>query len=220
MAKLIENTFRHVNIALVNELAIVARELDVDIWEAIRAAATKPFGFMPFWPGPGVGGHCIPIDPSYLSWRVTQRLGYSNGFIEHANGINRKMPRYIVDRVTQLLNDNGIAVKGANILVIGAAYKPGVADLRDSPALQVMEHLSNRGAVVSYHDEFVPELSLPSGNLTSAPLTEELLGSHQCVVILTAQAGIDWEWVAARSRLVFDTRGATHRLDAPNVQRL
>ncbi len=220
MAKLIENTFRHVNIALVNELAIVARELDVDIWEAIRAAATKPFGFMPFWPGPGVGGHCIPIDPSYLSWRVTQRLGYSNGFIEHANGINRRMPRYIVDRITQLLNDNGIAAKGAKVLAIGAAYKPGVADLRDSPALDVIELLAKRGAVVSYHDEFVPEVSLPTGDLTSVPLTEDMLRNHDCVVILTAQERVDWQWVVDKGPLIFDTRGVTGSMDLPNVARL
>jgi UDP-N-acetyl-D-glucosamine dehydrogenase len=220
LAKLIENTFRHVNIALVNELAIVAKELDVDIWEAISAAATKPFGFMPFWPGPGVGGHCIPIDPSYLSWRVTQRLGYSNGFIEHANGINRRMPRYIVDRVTQLLNDNGIPVKGAKVLAIGAAYKPGVSDLRDSPALEVMELLAKRGAVVSYHDEFAPEISVPTGKLTSVPLTDDTLRNRDCVLILTAQAGVDWQWVVEKGPLIFDTRGVTERIERPGLERL
>lgn len=221
MAKLIENTFRHVNIALVNELAIVARELNVDIWEALRAAATKPFGFMPFWPGPGVGGHCIPIDPSYLSWRVNQLLGYRTGFIEHANEINRRMPGYVVSRIAELLNEAGKALKGAHILCIGASYKPGVADLRDSPAVEVMTLLADRGATISYHDEFVAELTLNGGgSLESIPITKENLSRHDCVVVLTTHPGIDWELIARESPLVFDSRGAIPSSEFPNVSRL
>ncbi|TMK84846.1 MAG: nucleotide sugar dehydrogenase, partial [Actinobacteria bacterium] len=161
MAKLVENTFRQVNIALVNELAIMAREMDVNIWEALSAAATKPFGYMPFWPGPGVGGHCISIDPSYLSWRAGQRLGYRISFIEHANEVNNRMPTYVVARVGEALNDAGKAVRGSKVLAVGVTYKPGVDDLRESPSLAVMERLAAKGADLSYHDPFVPELHLP-----------------------------------------------------------
>ena len=156
MAKLIENTFRQVNIALVNELAMLSRDLGVDIWEALRLAGTKPFGYVPFWPGPGVGGHCIAIDPSYLSWRVGQQLGYGVGFIEHANEVNRKMPAYVVSRLGEALNDVGRPIRGSRILVLGVAYKAGVNDDRESPSLEVLERLLDKGAVVGYHDPYVP----------------------------------------------------------------
>jgi UDP-N-acetyl-D-glucosamine dehydrogenase len=220
MAKLVENTFRQVNIALVNELAIMAREMDVNIWEALSAAATKPFGYMPFWPGPGVGGHCISIDPSYLSWRAGQRLGYRISFIEHANEVNNRMPTYVVARVGEALNDAGKAVRGSKVLAVGVTYKPGVDDLRESPSLAVMERLAAKGADLSYHDPFVPELHLPDRVLASRALTEEEVARQDCVVLLTAHPGTDVRMLVRTAVLLFDSRGATVGMDAPNVVRL
>jgi UDP-N-acetyl-D-glucosamine dehydrogenase len=220
MAKLIENTFRQVNIALVNELAVLARELRVDIWEALRAASTKPFGYMPFWPGPGVGGHCIAIDPSYLSWRAGQQTGYHIGFIEHANEVNNRMPAYVVSRIGDALNDAGKPLRGSRVLAIGVTYKPGVDDQRGSPSLAVMERLAAKGAEVTYHDPFVPSLQLSETFLESRELTEELLASQDCVAILTAHPSVDYPLVAGVASLVFDARGATMGIDAPNVVRL
>ena len=220
MAKLIENTFRQVNIALVNELAILARELGVDIWEALEAASTKPFGYMPFWPGPGVGGHCISIDPSYLSWRAGQQLGYRIGFIEHANEVNNRMPDYVVSRVGEALNDAGKPIRGARILAVGVAYKPGVDDRRQSPSLAVMERLEDKGARIGYHDPFVDEIRLGERTLHSRPLEDDTLADQDCVLILTAHPGIDIRRVARTAPLVFDTRGVTAGFDEPNVTRL
>jgi UDP-N-acetyl-D-glucosamine dehydrogenase len=220
MAKLIENTFRQVNIALVNELAILAKELGVDIWEALQAAATKPFGYMPFWPGPGVGGHCISIDPSYLSWRAGQQLGYRIRFIEHANEINNRMPDYVVARLGEALNDAGKPIRGSRILAVGVTYKPGVDDRRESPSLTVLERLYRRGAVVTYHDPFVPRLGVNSHQLSSLPLTEENVAMQDAVVILTPHPRIDYRMLVRNAPLVFDTRGVTVGMDAPNVIRL
>jgi UDP-N-acetyl-D-glucosamine dehydrogenase len=220
MAKLIENTFRQVNIALVNELAVMAKELDVDIWDALAAAATKPFGYMPFWPGPGVGGHCIAIDPSYLSWRVGQQLGYRTGFIEHANEVNNRMPDYVVNRIADVLNDVGKPIRGSNIMAVGLTYKSGVDDLRGSPALEVLERLLARGGNVAYFDPFVPSLSLGARDLWSAPLTEEVVGGQDCVALLTVHPELDVRWLVRHSRVLFDTRGVTKGIDAPNVIRL
>jgi UDP-N-acetyl-D-glucosamine dehydrogenase len=220
MAKLVENTFRQVNIALVNELAILAKELDVDVWEALQAAATKPFGYMPFWPGPGVGGHCIAIDPSYLSWRAGQQRGYRIGFIEHANEVNNRMPSYVVARIGEALNDHGKPLKGSRILAIGVTYKAGVDDLRESPPLSVMDKLASKGADVSYHDPFVPEMELRDRMLSSQPLSAEVVAAQDCVVILTAHPGVDHRFVVGHAPLVFDARGVTTGIDAPNVVRL
>jgi UDP-N-acetyl-D-glucosamine dehydrogenase len=220
MAKLVENTFRQVNIALVNELAILARELGVDIWEALEAASTKPFGYMPFWPGPGVGGHCISIDPSYLSWRAGQQLGYRIGFIEHANEVNNRMPDYVVSRVGEALNDAGKPIRGARILAVGVAYKPGVDDRRQSPSLAVMERLEDKGARIGYHDPFVDEVRLGERTLHSRPLEDDTLADQDCVLILTAHPGIDIRRLARTAPLVFDTRGVTAGFDEPNVTRL
>jgi UDP-N-acetyl-D-glucosamine dehydrogenase len=220
MAKLIENTYRQVNIALVNELAILARELGVDIWQALEAAATKPFGYQPFWPGPGVGGHCISIDPTYLSWRAGQQLGYRVEFIEHANEVNNRMPDYVVSRVAAALNDAGKPVKGSRILGIGVAFKAGVDDLRESPSLTVLERLARQGAIVSYHDPFVPEVEIGDGPIRSSPLDEATVAEQDCVIVLTAHEGIDFPAVIRVAPLVFDTRGITSGLDAPNVVRL
>jgi UDP-N-acetyl-D-glucosamine dehydrogenase len=219
MAKLIENTFRHVNIALVNELAFLSKDLDVDLWESIRAAATKPFGFMAFWPGPGVGGHCIAIDPSYLSWRVGQRTGHRLNFVEHAQEVNSRMPGFVAQRVAQALNDRGKPVRGSQILGIGVTYKADVNDVRESPAVAVLERLAGAGAKVAYHDPLVPAMEIAGRRLKSRPLGVDLLGEQDCVVVLTAHSGIDFEQIVKHSPLVFDTRGVTRGRRA-NVHRL
>jgi UDP-N-acetyl-D-glucosamine dehydrogenase len=220
MAKLIENTFRQVNIALVNELATAAQELGVDIWGALEAASTKPFGYMPFWPGPGVGGHCIAIDPSYLSWRASQALGHGLGFIEHANQVNDQMPAYIVSRIGEMLNDAGKALKGARVLVVGVTYKSGVEDMRGSPALAVMGRLARKGTAISYHDPYVGSVPLAGSRLESLPLDAATVGRHDLVAILTAHPDIDYASLVRAAQLVFDARGVTVEIDAPNVSRL
>jgi UDP-N-acetyl-D-glucosamine dehydrogenase len=220
MAKLIENTFRQVNIALVNELAILANEMGVDIWESLQAAATKPFGYMPFWPGPGVGGHCIAIDPTYLSWRMGQQLGYRSGFIEHATEINTRMPEYVVTRVGEALNDVGKPLRGSSVLVVGVSYKSGVDDQRESPSLSVMERLVRKGAVIHYHDPLVPEIKLGDSRLESMEIDEGLAEGFDCVLVLTAHPDVDYGMLVGKAPLVFDTRGVTVGMNAPNVIRL
>ncbi len=205
MAKLLENTFRHVNIALVNEMAVFCRELDIDLWQVIEAAKTKPFGFMPFYPGPGVGGHCIPVDPSYLSWRV-RKMGFTFRFVELAQEINAQMPSYTVTRLQDLLNGVGLALSRANVLCLGAAYKPGVADCRESPSIEVMRLLRRKGATVSYADPFVPALTLDGEQLTAVPLVG--LDSYDAVVILTPHPQFDLELVRRDAALVLDTRAS------------
>ena len=219
MAKLIENTFRNVNIALVNELAFLSKDLDVDLWEAIGAASTKPYGFMPFWPGPGVGGHCIAIDPSYLSWRVGQRTGHRLTFVEHAQEVNAKMPGFVAQRVSQALNDQGKPLRGSKVLGIGVTYKQDVNDVRESPALIVLERLRADGAKVEYHDPFVPSLELAGRRLGSKALTPERLAAQDVVVVLTAHSSVDFAEVVRHAPLVVDTRGVT-RGRHPNVVRL
>ena len=220
MAKLVENTFRQVNIALVNELATIAPALGVDIWAALDAAATKPFGYLPFWPGPGVGGHCIAIDPSYLSWRVEQRLGFGLGFVHHARAVNNRMPAYVAGRVAEALNQVGKPVKGSRLLAVGASYKPGGADLRESPALVVIQQLCAAGAIVSYHDDAVGQLRLGDECLESVPLTPEVLAEQDCVLLLAGPPDLDLAPVLACSTLVFDAQGLTRALGASNVVRL
>jgi UDP-N-acetyl-D-glucosamine dehydrogenase len=219
MAKLIENTFRHVNVALVNELAFLSKDLDVDLWEAIRAASTKPYGFMPFWPGPGVGGHCIAIDPSYLSWRVGQRSGHRLNFVEHAQEVNARMPGFVAQRVSQALNEHGKPVRGSRILGIGVTYKADVDDVRESPAMAVLERLAAGGARIAYHDPLVDRIQLGGRTHRSTPLSSNVLGVQDCVVVLTAHSGIDFEQVVRQSSLVFDARGVTRGRRA-NVVRL
>jgi nucleotide sugar dehydrogenase len=220
MAKLIENTYRQVNIALVNELAILARELGVDIWESLHAAATKPFGYQPFWPGPGVGGHCISIDPTYLSWRAGQQLGYRVEFIEHANEVNNRMPDYVVSRVAEALNDAGKPIKGSRVLGVGVTFKPGIDDLRESPSLMVLDRLARRGADVRYHDSFVPECEIDGERRPSLPLDRATVAEHDIVVLLTPHPGVDVHRLVRSAAMVFDTRGVTVGIDAHNVVRL
>jgi UDP-N-acetyl-D-glucosamine dehydrogenase len=210
MAKLLENTFRHINIALVNELAILCQDLGVDVWEVIDAAASKPFGFMPFYPGPGVGGHCIPVDPMYLSWRVKQ-FGGAAKFIDLARDVNAGMPLYVVQRVQDLLNERERSLKGSRVLVLGVAYKPDISDMRESPALPLIDLLQRKGAVVEYADPFVPVLRLEDGSGLHAVDPLEAAQRADCVVIVTAHANVDYEAIADAARVVFDTRNVIAR---------
>ncbi|MGA2111358.1 MAG: nucleotide sugar dehydrogenase [Anaerolineales bacterium] len=207
MTKLLENTFRAVNIGLVNEVAIMCDRLGMDVWEVIEAAATKPFGFMKFSPGPGLGGHCIPIDPLYLSWKL-RAVNYTARFIELASEINTNMPRYAVQKVQDALNGNSKALNGSRILVVGVAYKPDVGDVRESPALDVIGLLKNRGAIVEYHDPYVPEVRHDSWRLECVPDLKGALKRADCVVIITPHASYDWRQVLDESALIVDTRNA------------
>ena len=216
-AKLLENTFRMVNIAMVNEFAMLCADQGIDAWEVIDAADTKPFGFMPFRPGPGVGGHCIPIDPVYLTWQSRRDVGRPIRLVELAQDINAEMPGWVIDRIAEALNDRSRAVRGSTVLVIGVAYKPDVGDLRESASLQVLHGLQRRGADVAYHDPLVPVLP-DAGPLTSVELTDEALATADIVAVLTPHAGIDLDRVVEQASLVFDARNATG--GGPNVVRL
>ena len=207
LVKLLENTFRSVNIALVNELAQICDRLGLNVWEVVGAAATKPFGFMPFWPGPGIGGHCIPKDPQLLAWKM-KTLNFEPRFIELASTVNGQMPRYAVTRIARLLNDAGKSVKGAKLLVLGVAYKPGVGDTRDSPALDVMHLLSEEGAKMSYHDQRVPKVSVAGRSWTNRRLTDAAVRDSDCVLILTAHPEPDYARVVRHARRIFDARNA------------
>lgn len=212
--KILENTYRAVNIALVNELKAVFEKMGINIWDVIDAAKTKPFGFQAFYPGPGLGGHCIPIDPFYLTW-AARRYGVHTRFIELAGEVNTAMPHLVCDRVAVALNDRCKALKGSAVLVLGAAYKPDVDDCRESPAVELMELLQERGAVVSYHDPHVPVLPPLRGHtirMESCPLTPATLSSQDCVLIATDHKVFDWEFVLRHAALVVDTRGATRRV--------
>lgn len=211
MVKLLENTFRAVNIGLVNELALMCHRLGVDVWEVINAAKTKPFGFMAFYPGPGLGGHCIPIDPLYLSWKA-RLYGFESRFIDLSSQVNSSMPEYVVKRVAEALNDRAKALKESRILLLGIAYKRDVGDMRESPALEILQHLKKEGARVSYHDPFVPKVSIGSHVLRSVPLTPAILSSADCVVIVTDHQGVNYSQVVKRAKLVFDTRNALRQL--------
>ena len=205
LVKILENTFRSVNIGLVNEMAIVCDKLGVDVWEVIEAAATKPFGFMKFTPGPGVGGHCIPLDPHYLAWKM-RSLNYRTRFIELAGEINAAMPEYWVARVVDRLNEQGKAARGSQVLVLGVAYKRDIDDVRESPALDVIRLLAQRGAAVQYHDPHIPTLRDDDIDLRSVPLTAETLEAADCAIIVTDHSNVDYALVARHARLVVDTR--------------
>jgi UDP-N-acetyl-D-glucosamine dehydrogenase len=206
LVKLLENTFRHVNIALVNELAMFARDLGVDIWSAIDAAATKPFGFMRFTPGPGVGGHCLPIDPSYLAWRVERQLGHRFRFVELANDVNRGMPEYVVHRVQALLNEHGRAVKGARVLLLGLAYKAGTSDWRESPAMVIAELLMALGAEVRAHDSHVPADATLGPEIPRVDYSVDEVERADLVVLLVDHPDVPYNEVATHAKLVLDTR--------------
>ncbi len=220
LAKLLENTFRHVNIALVNELAMICHEMNIDTWEVIDAAATKPFGFMGFQPGPGVGGNCIPVDPTYLAWQVRRDAGYRFRALEQAQEINDHMPAYVAARIGDVLNEAGKAVKGANVMVLGVAYKPDVADARESPAVRVMGLLDRRGARVSFCDPHVPTVTVNGRPVEGTDLTRRSVAAADCVAILTPHRAFDLDWLAEHAALVFDARNAFRDDRRPNVVRL
>ena len=219
LVKLLENTFRAVNIGLINELAQVAHELDANIWSTIDAAATKPFGFMSFYPGPGLGGHCIPVDPFYLSWKASQQ-GIDTRFIHLADTVNREMPGHVVQRVVELLNDRGIALSNADILVAGVAYKPDVSDTRESPAIDIINQLEGWNADVAYHDPHVPTLDVVGTEYESVELTRKRLQAADCVVLVTDHSAFDVEEIVEQAPLVFDTRNATEGLGDDGIVRL
>jgi UDP-N-acetyl-D-glucosamine dehydrogenase len=218
MTKLLENIFRSVNIALVNELTLLAERMDIDIWEVIEAAKTKPFGFMPFYPGPGVGGHCIPVDPYYLSWKAREYDFYTK-FIELAAEVNSEMPYHAVQKVIKGLNQRGRPVREASVLVLGVAFKPNVDDARNSPAERVIELLLKEGALVSYHDPYVPHFQVGGDvflrkaiHFDSVPITPETLTQADCVLIITGHASLDYAWIVKHARLVIDTVNATRHI--------
>ena len=208
MVKLLENTFRSVNIGLINEFALICERMGVDVWEVIEAAATKPFGFMPFFPGPGLGGHCLPIDPIYLSWKA-KLLDVEASFIDLAAKVNASMPRHVVGLVAEALNDASKPVRGSRILVLGVAYKRDVSDTRESPALDIMKLLLERGAIVTYSDPHVPELRYNGLAFTTMELTPETLAAADCVVIVAHHTAFDYQAIVDHARLVVDTRNAT-----------
>lgn len=218
MVKLLENTFRMINIGMVNELAIMCDRMGIDVWEVIDAAATKPFGFMPFYPGPGLGGHCIPVDPFYLSWK-TRQAGIEARFIELAGYINGQMPHYVVDKIQNALNERGKALKDAHVHVLGVAYKKDIDDIRESPALDVMHLLMRRKARVSYSDPYVPELVSDSLNLRAEPV-EEAAPKADCVVIITNHSAFDYARLLEQAQLIVDTRNALKGFRSPKIVRL
>ena len=217
MAKLLENTFRMINIGLVNELAMMCEYLGVDVWEVIDAAATKPFGFMKFTPGPGLGGHCIPIDPLYLSWKM-KSFNYNARFIELASEINTNMPRYVVNRVMEALNDRSKPLKGSRVLILGAAYKPDVNDVRESPALDVIGLLQKKGALVEYHDPYIPHIhhEYEGWQMDSVPDMTQSVKEADAVVIVTNHKVYDYEAIIANAKFVFDSRNATRKAATNN----
>jgi UDP-N-acetyl-D-glucosamine dehydrogenase len=210
--KLLENTFRMVNIGLVNEMAIMCDKLGIDVWEVIDAAATKPFGFMPFYPGPGLGGHCIPVDPHYLSWKL-KTLDYNARFIELAANVNAGMPRYVVEKVQDALNGERKALNGARVLVLGVTYKPDIDDVRESPTLDIIGLLEQKGAQVAYHDPVIPEVRIEDALITGVELTAERLAASDCVVIATNHSSYDYAWIAAHAPLIVDTRNAMSAIE-------
>ncbi len=219
MDKVFENVFRSVNIALVNELAKLCEKMNINVWEVIKAASSKPFGYMPFYPGPGVGGHCIPLDPYYLASKAREYFFHTR-FIELAAEINETMPEYIVQRIVETLNTRSKSVKGAKILILGVAYKKDIEDLRESPALRVIELLIEKNASVSYHDPYIPEIKEGNTRIKSVKLESKALSNYDCVVITTDHTCYDLNSIAKNSKLVFDTRGCTTGIKADNIIRL
>jgi UDP-N-acetyl-D-glucosamine dehydrogenase len=208
MIKLLENTFRAVNIALVNEIAIICDKLGIDTWEVIEGAATKPFGFMPFYPGPGLGGHCIPVDPHYLSWKL-KSLNYNVRFIELAGDINANMPVYVVNKLADALNERGKPLKGSKIFVLGVAYKKDIGDMRESPALDIFQLLINKKAEVFYHDPYVPYLTIGDLTFESIPMSSEMLRRSDCSLIVTDHSSFDYRFIVENSQMILDTRNGT-----------
>lgn len=219
LVKLLENTFRNVNIALVNELAMMCGQLDIDVWEVIDAAATKPFGFMPFYPGPGLGGHCIPIDPQYLTWKARAE-GFEARFIELASQINAQKPAYIVERIADALNEREIALKSSTVLALGVAYKRDVDDVRESPALDVMELLAEKGSDVRFTDPMVATVRVGERELAAVELSEDALKEADATILLTDHSAFDYGWIAETARLIIDTRNAFKGVAGSNIIRV
>jgi nucleotide sugar dehydrogenase len=219
LVKLIENTFRHVNIALMNELAVFAAELGMNVWKAVDAAATKPFGFMPFYPGPGVGGHCLPVDPSYLSWRVKRQLGETFRFVELANEVNDHMPGYVVRRIGDLLNRDGKAIHGSRVLVLGLAYKPNTGDARESPSLPVIEGLRRQGATIAVAEPHVEDMRLDPA-IARVECTADEVRRADVVIVITDHEDFDYDMVQREATRIFDTRNRYRDAGAANVERL
>jgi UDP-N-acetyl-D-glucosamine dehydrogenase len=217
MVKLLENTFRMINIGLANEIALMCNHMEIDVWEVIDAAATKPFGFMPFYPGPGLGGHCIPIDPFYLSWKSKQ-AGIEARFIELAGYINGQMPHFVVDKIQDALNNVSKPVRGSRVHIFGVAYKRNIDDVRESPALDVLMLLKRQGAILSYSDPYVPVLRLDNVNLIAQP--EEAAAAADCVVVVTDHSAFDYRALAERARLIVDTRNALKGIQSEKIVRL
>jgi UDP-N-acetyl-D-glucosamine dehydrogenase len=217
MVKLLENTFRMINIGLVNEMAIMCDGMGINVWEVIEAAATKPFGFMPFFPGPGLGGHCIPIDPFYLSWK-TKQSGIEARFIELAGYINGQMPHFVVTKVQNALNDVGKALKGSKVHIYGVAYKRNIEDVRESPALDIIHLLQKRGAIISFSDPHVPEIRLENGTLLAQ--NSAALKTADCAVIVTDHSPFDYKALVAEAALIVDTRNALKSFKSEKIVRL
>ncbi len=219
--KILENTYRAINIALVNELKIIYSRMGIDVWEVIEAAKTKPFGYQAFYPGPGLGGHCIPIDPFYLTW-VARKHGLTTRFIELAGEVNTSMPAYVAGRVADALNDRRKPVNGSKILLLGMAYKKDVDDPRESPGFELMELLMHKGAEVDYNDPHIPTLPPMRGHpglkMSSRDLTEAFLTSRDCVLIVTDHSAYDWDWIARNAPLIVDTRNATRGVVGPKAR--
>ncbi|MCP3985459.1 MAG: nucleotide sugar dehydrogenase [bacterium] len=211
MVKLLENTFRAINIGLANEVALMCDRLGLDVWEVIDAAATKPYGFMKFQPGPGLGGHCIPVDPTYLAWKM-KSLNFNARFIELATDINGHMPEHVADTIADLLNEDRLAVNGARVLLLGVAYKPNVSDMRETPAIEIIRLLETKGAVIRYHDPHVPELAMEDRILKNVELTDDELAAADLVVIITDHEVVDYARVVAKAGRVYDTRNATRNV--------
>ncbi len=220
MVKLLENTFRIVNIGLVNEIMLMCDKLGVNVWEVIDAAKTKPYGYMPFYPGPGVGGHCIPVDPIYLSWKARMH-GFEARFIDLASQVNSEMPHYVVSKVIEGLNDHRKSLRGSKILLVGVAYKKDVKDLRESPALEIIDILVKKGALVSYHDPYLPYLKIDGINMKGIPFNKNSFKDSDCVVIVTDHSNVDYEFIAKNSKLVIDTRNVLKNLkNKSNIVRI
>ena len=216
ITKLFENTYRQVNIALANEMSVVCHDFEIDPWEVLRAASSKPFGFHAFRPGPGVGGECIPVDPQYLAWRVRGKMGKQFRLLETASDINDRMPAHVSQRAAEILNESGKALRGASVLLLGVAFKGGSAVVRESPAIRVADRLVTSGADLTYHDPFVPTAMISGVVYESQPLDEKLLANSDLVVLLTDHPGIDYRWVVEHARCTYDTRGVTTEIDAPS----
>ena len=220
LSKLLEKTFRHVNIGLVNEMAVLCHEMGIDVWEVIDAASSKPFGFMPFHPGPGIGGHVVPLNPMYPAWQSAEEAPARDGILERAQQVNGQMPSYVASRIAQSLMEQGRGARGGTVLVLGVSYKPDIADIHESPSIKTIGHLKERGAVVCFHDPFVSEISLNGTVLHRTELTRRAVESADCVAILTPHRVYDLEWIAEHAQSVFDARNAFRDYRSPKVTRL